>query len=1649
MKPMSQASSVAAAVCLCASVNAAILVTQGFNDVNLPTDWTTQVVTYTSGSVPAVMTVANSVSPGGFLPAEGARFIEFNSFDCQFGSQVRLCQSTPFSCTGVPIVKVQFQWTQDNGYIGTFDAVTVQWSTNWTEWQDADTFVRPAAGASGWHLKSSILPASVGLQSNVFVGFLFTSQYGNNCNLDDVRISGLNAPPSEPPSAFTATAIATNQVALTWMTGAYATAVMIVSNGTPVFGSPIDGVAYATGSSLPGGGGVLYYGPGLGFTNTGLQPGTRYYYQAWSMNVATDYSGATSADAITPPLPVTSFPYHESFESGLGAWSVGGADFEWTRLSGPTPSLGTGPSGAQDGLWYLYTEADSPNNPYQTAITEAVFDFTTVSRPQMTFFYHMCGATMGTLSVEAFTGAWTTVWSLSGPQQADKSDPWTQAHVDMAWLGGMSDVPIRFRGFTGSDYLSDMAVDNVSVLNKAYNVYLWPSVQYATAFAGAAVSYTVQVENATAGNNAFVISGQSAWPVGGIVAATATMAAGETTNLVFTVTVPADAPAGQVCTTTVRAVSTDFVYTNTALLITRCTWTAAWYQEPFDSSMNGWTNYAYGSAPLGWYWYSPYNAMAHDQDPTNADADWLVSPPINLAQGAADRVTLSLSFFGDDVLATPEKILVSAGNPDPSFGDYVPLTSLVVTPGNWKSHQADLTAYLGTDPIYLAIPYLSTNPFQMVSSIAVTADKFGITDAQLMTPTNVAMTSYQTSPVFTGRLCIAHQTGASGPAAHVVAQFGYGLPGTTPGTTWNWLDATYARSDAQYDYYTAQGQISVAGMQEFCFRFRVGEGAWVYADADGSANGYLSEAAGRIAIAVPSVQGELLHALPITSNWAVGPFSMDALASPVPLYYETADDIQFPNDAIIRSIRWGGLYAFTGRRGAEQGFELRIYTDAVTTNPGTLLYQERIPGYADENFFATTFIFKDYTYQHDLATPFVARAGSTYWWSVQMVVTDGTQWAITDTGTQTDGAPAMQTASSNAASWLAWSVDLGVEFYGAFSNVSRISGTVRSANTGLPLEGALVVVSNATTAVTALTLSNGIYSSMVPAGVYVVDASMANYVPGEVPGVSATLNVTTVQDFNLAGSELHLSPSNIHRTLHIGTAATTTVTVVNQGPLDVAFAPVLRDFGAMTGMARRAGARSMDSVRAAVASLVARSGVASAPVRVPGGRTATGATVAEWYLSRPDQIASTLTADKLGKKMSWNYQVAVCGADFDNCLADVQTNLLNSGYFSSVTAINVSGVTPTLLELRAFDAVMVFSQFMYADSTALGDVMADYLDTGGNVVCTMFEIAWGTPSDTIGTMMGRWNAGSYRAIPRTSQYQASHAFLGGIYEPSHPIMQGVTSFDGGFDGANGSYRPGTNGIAAGAQRIADWTDGRPLVVTLETNGSRIVNLGFYPVSAALGYLSYWNPATDGARLLANAMLWASRGNPWVRCTSNSASVASNGTNHFDVIFNAGAVPNLGTYTAELTAIGSFVNPAPVVALRMDVVNGPQLNLDPTVVEFPVTPLFTTNAQSVLCANIGDGVLTCTVGTVDTPFAYQGGTNVILMASASTGLVFQFIPDTIGAITNHVLFSGNGGDRTLTLTGIGVPEPVAGLVIMASALWAMRRARPGRVRTRLD
>ncbi|WP_106791349.1 M14 family zinc carboxypeptidase [Aquimarina sp. Aq78] len=168
---------------------------------------------------------------------------------------------------------------------------------------------------------------------------------------------------------------------------------------------------------------------------------------------------------------INSFPYTESFETGLGLWiNATGDDINWTRDSGGTSSSSTGPSSAQDGTFYLYTEASTnvtpPGSPNKTALLNSpCIDLATLSGISLEFGYHMYGSNMGAMEVLVSTndGAnFTSLWTKSG----DLGNSWNQATIDLTAYAG-SVIKLQFKGTTGTSFRSDMAIDNISIKSSA------------------------------------------------------------------------------------------------------------------------------------------------------------------------------------------------------------------------------------------------------------------------------------------------------------------------------------------------------------------------------------------------------------------------------------------------------------------------------------------------------------------------------------------------------------------------------------------------------------------------------------------------------------------------------------------------------------------------------------------------------------------------------------------------------------------------------------------------------------------------------------------------------------------------------------------------------------------------------------------------------------------------------------------------------------------------------------------------------------------------------------------------------------------------------------------------------------------------------
>ncbi len=164
---------------------------------------------------------------------------------------------------------------------------------------------------------------------------------------------------------------------------------------------------------------------------------------------------------------VATFPYTQSFEGTLGAWSqtTTGDDLDWVVDANGTPSNGTGPSDAIDGDFYIYVEASGNGTGYpskRAILNSPCLDFSTLTSPVLNFQYHMVGSAIGTLALQARTdneGEWVSLFTRTGAQGTN----WNTASIDLISYAAATSVQLRLNVVTGSSWQGDIAIDNLSI----------------------------------------------------------------------------------------------------------------------------------------------------------------------------------------------------------------------------------------------------------------------------------------------------------------------------------------------------------------------------------------------------------------------------------------------------------------------------------------------------------------------------------------------------------------------------------------------------------------------------------------------------------------------------------------------------------------------------------------------------------------------------------------------------------------------------------------------------------------------------------------------------------------------------------------------------------------------------------------------------------------------------------------------------------------------------------------------------------------------------------------------------------------------------------------------------------------------------------
>jgi PKD repeat protein len=223
-------------------------------------------------------------------------------------------------------------------------------------------------------------------------------------------------------------------------------------------------------------------------TISGLTPGATYDFYVRERCSATDTSDWIGPLTISIPCLAIQAPFFEHFDSipfiaGTGVYNLGdtletcflraplagtnaGDPYFWGVRSDEPTTPGTGPTADKSGVGnFMYTES-SAGTPGQSAVFSIpTLDLSPLTNPELRFWYHMFGASMGSIAIDIyrFPGTLTpNIYSITGPQNTSAASAWQEAIVDLSAFAGDT-VLIIFRATRGTANTGDIAIDEISV----------------------------------------------------------------------------------------------------------------------------------------------------------------------------------------------------------------------------------------------------------------------------------------------------------------------------------------------------------------------------------------------------------------------------------------------------------------------------------------------------------------------------------------------------------------------------------------------------------------------------------------------------------------------------------------------------------------------------------------------------------------------------------------------------------------------------------------------------------------------------------------------------------------------------------------------------------------------------------------------------------------------------------------------------------------------------------------------------------------------------------------------------------------------------------------------------------------------------------
>ncbi|KAJ6232909.1 pep-cterm sorting domain-containing protein [Anaeramoeba flamelloides] len=228
--------------------------------------------------------------------------------------------------------------------------------------------------------------------------------------------------------------------------------------------------------------------------------------------------------------------------------------------------------------------------------------------------------------------------------------------------------------------------------------------------------------------------------------------------------------------------------------------------------------------------------------------------------------------------------------------------------------------------------------------------------------------------------------------------------------------------------------------------------------------------------------------------------------------------------------------------------------------------------------------------------------------------------------------------------------------------------------------------------------------------------------------------------------------------------------------------------------------------------------------------------------------------EKRNEQAKSGISIALIAADKDtDYIKNVASILSKSEVVQAIRVFRANKKKYPYSELMKYDVAFVYaSDSKFVDSIELGNDLVRFVEDGGGLVlCTINCLDLEDEQQIYGKILEH----KYLPFGKGTSISNQPAKLGEIRLPSHPIMSGVNTFDGG----NYSFRIQTPELYENSKIIAKWDDDNALVAEKsfpdDPSFGKVIVLNLYPPNNTVD-INCWKSNSDGKKLFLNSVLYA-------------------------------------------------------------------------------------------------------------------------------------------------------------------------------------------------